>query len=84
MGRTLWSVVPPNLGCRLTKTPVVMHNRGKRPASLISGTAETAYTLCLDNGGSSGAGYSDDLSPCNSKVHSALRFVLVLVNVFVY
>jgi hypothetical protein len=31
----------------------------------------TEYILCLDNGGNSGVGYSENLSPCGSKNHSA-------------
>lgn len=49
----------------------------KRPASLIQGTTSLnrlVYTLGLDNGGDSGAGYWEFRSPCNSKVHSALAF----------
>lgn len=49
-------VVPPNLGC-LTKNPCGDDTQGKKPASLFRVRQKPAYTLCLDNGGSSGAGY---------------------------
>jgi hypothetical protein len=93
------SVVPPNLGWLKQKTCCDAQQEEK--ASLTRcGYGEIAYTLCPDNGGNSGAGYSAFFSPCNSEVHSALRFgqvftvpllsdpswrrVLVLVTVFWY
>lgn len=38
------------------KNPFVMH-KGKKASLTLAGTAQCAYTLCLDNGGISGAGY---------------------------
>jgi hypothetical protein len=83
------------------KKPVGAATGRKSQPHLIGYDLGKVYTLGLDNGGYSGAGYSVcSLSPCNSKVHSALscgrifhqstalwppvRRLLVLFEVFVY
>jgi hypothetical protein len=75
MGRERFPVVPPNLGCSLNKKPRRDGDGEKGQPHLMEYVGfVTGYTLCPDNGGSSGAGYSIILSPCSSENHSALGY----------
>ena len=74
MGRERFPAVPPNLGRSLNQKSR-RDDRNRKPASLTGYAGfSTGYTLCPDNGGSSGTGYSILLSPCSSENHSILSF----------
>ena len=76
MGRERLPVVPPNLDLIAFNKKSRCDNNGVKASLTYRGTSMCIdYTLRLDNGGSSGTGYSIILSPCSSENHSTSGFV---------